>query len=113
MNELFLAIGALIIGLGGLILGADHFVSAAARGAKTLGISPIVIGLTVVAFGTSAPEFIVAINSALQDVGGLAIGNALGSNLANIGLVLGITALVKPLPAQRHLLSWSNMQFSL
>ncbi|MBV1932976.1 MAG: calcium/sodium antiporter [Porticoccaceae bacterium] len=105
MNELFLAIGALLVGLGGLIVGADHFVSAAARGAKTLGISPIVIGLTVVAFGTSAPEFIVAINSALQDAGGLAVGNALGSNLANIGLVLGITALVKPLPAQRHLLS--------
>ncbi len=105
MNELFLAIGALLVGLGGLIVGADHFVSAAARGAKTLGVSPIVIGLTVVAFGTSAPEFIVAINAALQDAGGLAIGNALGSNLANIGLVLGITALVKPLPAQRHLLS--------
>jgi cation:H+ antiporter len=105
MNELLLAFGALIIGLAGLIWGADYFVSAAARGAKTLGVSPIVIGLTVVAFGTSAPEIIVSINSALQNVGELAVGNALGSNLANIGLVLGITALVKPLPAQRHLVS--------
>ena len=104
MNELLLAFGALIIGLMGLIWGADHFVSAAARGAKTLGVSPIVIGLTVVAFGTSAPEIIVSINSALQDAGELAVGNALGSNLANIGLVLGITALVKPVPAQRHLM---------
>ncbi len=104
MNELSLAVGALIIGLAGLIWGADRFVDASARGAKTLGVSPIVIGLTVVAFGTSAPEVIVAINSALQDAGQLAVGNALGSNLANVGLVLGITALVKPLPAQRHLI---------
>lgn len=105
MNELLLATAALLVGLGSLILGADRFVGAAARGAKTLGISPIVIGLTVVAFGTSAPELIVSINAALQNVGELAVGNAVGSNLANIGLVLGITALVKPLPAQRHLLS--------
>lgn len=105
MNELLLAFGALTLGLAGLIWGADYFVSAAASGAKTLGVSPIVIGLTVVAFGTSAPEIIVSINSALQDVGELAVGNALGSNLANIGLVLGITALVKPVPAQRHLIS--------
>ena len=98
-----MAFGAVVVGLAALIWGADLFVSASARGAKSLGVSPIVIGLTIVAFGTSAPEIIVSINSAVQEVGQLAVGNALGSNLANIGLVLGVTALVKPLPAQRHL----------
>lgn len=104
MSELLLAFGALVVGLAALIWGADFFVSASARGAKSLGVSPIVIGLTVVAFGTSAPEIIVSINSAFQGIGQLAVGNALGSNIANIGLVLGITALVNPLPAQRHLI---------
>ena len=104
MSVLLSAAGAMLIGLTGLVWGADRFVNAAARGAKTLGVSPIVIGLTVVAFGTSAPEVIVAINSSLQGSGQLAVGNGLGSNLANIGLVLGITTLVKPIPAQRHLL---------
>ena len=103
MSELFLAFGAVVVGLAALIWGADFFVSSSARGAKGLGVSPIIIGLTVVSFGTSAPEIIVSINSAFQGVGELAVGNALGSNLANIGLVLGVTALVKPLPAQRHL----------
>lgn len=103
MSELLLAFGALVVGLAALIWGADFFVSSSARGAKGLGVSPIIIGLTVVSFGTSAPEIIVSINSAFQGVGELAVGNALGSNLANIGLVLGVTALVKPLPAQRHL----------
>jgi len=72
------------------------------------GISPMVIGLTIVSIGTSAPEIIVSINivsinAALEGSGTLAVGNALGSNLANIGLVLGVTALIAPLPAQRHL----------
>ncbi|RLA47662.1 MAG: calcium/sodium antiporter [Gammaproteobacteria bacterium] len=105
MSGLIPASGALIIGLIGLVWGADRFIIAAASSAKKLGISPIVIGLTIVAFGTSAPEVIVSVNAALQDAGELAIGNALGSNLANIGLVLGITALVAPMPAQRHLVS--------
>ena len=103
MNGLLPAAGALIIGLTALIWGANQFITAAAGGAKSLGISPIVIGLTVVAFGTSAPEAIVSMHASFQNAGTLAIGNALGSNLANIGLVLGITAIVAPLPAQRHL----------
>lgn len=103
MDQLLPAALAMIIGLAGLVWGAHHFVSAAATGAKTLGVSPIVIGLTVVSFGTSAPEVIVAANAALQNSSDLAVGNALGSNIANIGLVLGVTALIAPLPAQRHL----------
>lgn len=103
MNELLLAYMAIIAGLIGLVWGADRFVIGAASAAKNFGISPMVIGLTIVSIGTSAPEIIVSINAALEGSGALAVGNALGSNLANIGLVLGVTALIAPLPAQRHL----------
>lgn len=103
MNELLPAYMAIIAGLIGLVWGADRFVIGAASAAKNFGISPMVIGLTIVSIGTSAPEIIVSINAALEGSGNLAVGNALGSNLANIGLVLGITALIAPLPAQRHL----------
>lgn len=103
MNELLPAYIAIIAGLIGLVWGADRFVIGAASAAKNFGISPMVIGLTIVSIGTSAPEIIVSINAALEGSGALAVGNALGSNLANIGLVLGVTALIAPLPAQRHL----------
>ncbi|MBQ0720478.1 MAG: calcium/sodium antiporter [Gammaproteobacteria bacterium] len=103
MNELLPAYMAIIAGLIGLVWGADRFVVGAASAAKNFGIAPMVIGLTVVSIGTSAPEIIVSINAALEGSGTLAVGNALGSNLANIGLVLGVTALIAPLPAQRHL----------
>ncbi len=89
---------AILIGFVGLIWSADRFVAGAAGIAKNLGMTPIMIGLTIVAFGTSAPEILVSLNAALEDAGELAVGNALGSNLANIGLVLGVTALVAPLP---------------
>lgn len=93
-----LAIIAIIIGFAGLIWSADRFVAGAAGIARSMGMAPIMIGLTIVAFGTSAPEIIVSINAALDNAGDLAIGNAIGSNLANIGLVLGVTALVAPIP---------------
>ncbi|MCR8921563.1 calcium/sodium antiporter [Dasania sp. GY-MA-18] len=95
---------AIIIGFAGLIWSADQFVAGAAAIAKNLGMAPIMIGLTIVAFGTSAPEIIVSISAALKDAGGLAVGNALGSNLANIGMVLGITALVAPIPIALNIL---------
>ena len=95
---------ALITGIVGLLLGADKFVAGAAAAARNSGISAMVIGLTVVSIGTSAPEIIVSLNAALDGAGELAVGNAIGSNLANIGLVLGITALIAPLPVSRHLL---------
>lgn len=103
MNELLPAYMAIIAGLIGLVWGADRFVIGAASVAKNMGVSPMVIGLTIVSIGTSAPEIIVSTNAALEGAGTLAVGNALGSNLANIGLVLGVTALIAPLPAQRHL----------
>tara|TARA_S200000501_G_scaffold344855_1_gene356937 strand:- start:4874 stop:5851 length:978 start_codon:yes stop_codon:yes gene_type:complete len=99
-----MAIAALIFGIVGLVLGADKFVLGSAATARKLGISPMVVGLTVVSIGTSAPEIIVSINAALDGVGELAVGNAIGSNLANIGLVLGVTALIAPLPVKKHLL---------
>lgn len=94
----------LLLGLSGLVWSADRFVAGSAGLARNHGISPLVIGLTIVAFGTSAPEIIVSVNAALQHSGNIAVGNALGSNLANIGLVLGITAIIAPTPAQRHLI---------
>jgi cation:H+ antiporter len=89
--------GAIGGGLVLLIWGADRFVTGAAGLAVRLGISTLVIGLTVVGFATSAPEMLVSASAALAGNPGLAVGNALGSNIANIGLVLGITAIVVPL----------------
>ena len=90
---------ALIAGFTALIWSADRFVKAAAAAAKNIGVSNIVIGLTFVAVGTSAPEIMVGIRACMREGGGdLAIGNAIGSNIANIGLVLGVTALVRELP---------------
>ena len=89
--------GAIIAGLLLLVWGADRFVTGAAGLAARLGVSTLVIGLTVVGFATSAPEMLVSASAALAGNPGLAVGNALGSNIANIGLVLGITALVAPL----------------
>ena len=104
MSELYIPLVALLAGLIGLVWGADKFVNGSVGVAKNFGISSLVIGLTVVSIGTSAPEIIVSINAALKDSGGLAVGNAIGSNLANIGLVLGVTALVAPIPVKQYLL---------
>lgn len=104
MMSLYLPIGALVAGILGLIWGADRFVAGSASLARSVGISSLVIGLTIVSIGTSAPEIIISINAALKGSGELAVGNAIGSNLANIGLVLGITLLIAPIPFKRNLL---------
>lgn len=104
MPELAYAVIAILIGFAGLVWSADRFVGASAGIAKAAGLSPLIIGLTIVSFGTSAPEVLVSISAALEGAGEMAIGNALGSNLANIGLVLGATALVATLPIQKHIL---------
>lgn len=105
MAHLWLPVLLVIFGFVGLIWSADKFVAGSAAMARTFGISKLIIGLTIVAFGTSAPEVMVSLNAALQGAGELAVGNALGSNLANIGLVLGATALIVALPLQKHLLA--------
>jgi cation:H+ antiporter len=88
----------LIFGLVTLVWSADRFLSGAASAAGHLGVSKMLIGLTVVSLGTSAPEILVALTAAIEGNPLLAVGNAIGSNIANIGLVLGITAMIAPLP---------------
>ncbi len=88
---------AILAGFIILIWSADIFVSGAASIAENMGMSPILIGLTIVSLGTSAPEVLVAIIASLSHAGELAVGNAIGSNIANTGLVLGITILMVPL----------------
>ncbi len=90
-------IAAIIAGFILLMLSADRFVHGASAVARNLGVSPLIIGLTVVAFGTSAPEILVSAIAAWQGNPGLGVGNAIGSNIANVGLVIGITAMVLPL----------------
>ena len=91
-----------IIGFFLLIKGADLLVDGSASIAKKLKISSIVIGLTIVAFGTSAPEFIVNIFASAQGNSEIAIGNILGSNIANILLILGISAVIYPITAKKN-----------
>jgi len=85
-----------IVGLLFLIWGADRFVHGAAATARNLGIPPLLIGLTIVAMATSAPEILISVVAALRGQPDLAIGNAIGSNIANVGLVLGVVALLRP-----------------
>jgi cation:H+ antiporter len=87
----------LIVGLLLLIWGADRLVYGAAATARNLGVAPLLIGLTIVAFATSAPEVLVSIVAAFRGETDLAVGNAIGSNIANIGLVLGTVALIRPI----------------
>ena len=88
---------AIFAGLVMLVWSADRFITGAAALANNLGVSPMLIGLTIVGFGTSAPEVLVSAMASLDGNPGLAIGNAIGSNIANIGLILGLTALIVPL----------------
>jgi cation:H+ antiporter len=92
----------LVLGFVALIWSADKFLSGAAATATNMGVSKMMIGLTVVSVGTSAPEIVVATMAALDGTSLLAVGNAIGSNIANIGLVLGITAIITPLPFSRN-----------
>jgi len=92
---------AVVFGIAALVWSADRFVHGAAAMAKNFGVSVFIIGLTIVAFGTSAPEIVISTSASLEGSPELAIGNAIGSNIANVGLILGITALFGALPIQR------------
>ena len=94
---MLLSILAVISGFAVLIWGADRFVYGAAATARNLGVSPLVIGLTIVGIGTSAPEILVSAIAAYNGNPAIAVGNALGSNITNIALVLGVTAITVPL----------------
>ncbi len=89
-----------MLGFVGLLWSADRFVGAAAATAWRAGMSTLLVGMTVVSLGTSAPEIVVSVMASLEGIPDLAIGNALGSNIANIALVLGVTALVVPVPVR-------------
>ncbi len=99
-----LAVLAVLSGFALLVWGADRFVTGASAIACNLGVSALIIGLTIVGFGTSAPEMLVSAVAAWQGNPGLAIGNALGSNIANIGLILGVTAIIVPIRVQSQML---------
>lgn len=86
-----------LVGLLGLFFGGEYLVRGASSIARRFGISPLVIGLTIVGFGTSAPEMLVSVNAALAGQPAIAIGNVLGSNIANILLILGVSAVIAPL----------------
>ena len=91
------AVILLIIGLALLVWSADRLVFGSAALAKNFGVAPLVIGMTIIAMGSSAPEMMVSATAALAGKTDTAIGNVLGSNIANIALILGLTALIKPL----------------
>jgi len=93
-----------LLGLALLVLGAEWLVRGASRLAAKIGISPLVIGLTVVAFGTSAPEMAVSVQSSLAGQADIAVGNVVGSNIFNILLILGISAIITPLVVQQQLI---------
>ena len=97
MRRMLLPAFAIAIGFGLLAWGADRFVAGAAATARNAGVSPLFVGLTVVALGTAAPEMLVSAVAAFDGNPGLAVGNALGSNITNLALVLGAAALVAPL----------------
>ncbi|MCI0712013.1 MAG: calcium/sodium antiporter [Chloroflexi bacterium] len=89
--------GYILIGLLGLFFGGNYLVQGSSRLASSFGVSPLVIGLTIVAVGTSTPELLVSVTAALRDYDGVSLGNIIGSNIANIGLILGLTGLIVPI----------------
>ncbi|HNQ14379.1 MAG TPA: calcium/sodium antiporter [Pyrinomonadaceae bacterium] len=89
-----------ILGLGLLAIGAESLVRGSSSVALRLGVTPLVVGLTIVAFGTGAPEFAISIGAALDGNGPLALGNVVGSNISNVCLILGLAAVVRPLKAR-------------
>ena len=87
----------LFLGLTALVIGGEYLVRASVGLSFKLKLSKMIIGLTVVSFATSAPELLVSLSAALNGFSAIALGNIIGSNIANIGLVLGITALISPI----------------
>ena len=94
----------IFIGIALLVWSADRFTDGASALARNFGVSPLIVGLTIVAIGSSAPEIFVSVTASLADSPGLAIGNAIGSNIANIALVLGVTAIISPLQVNSNVI---------
>ena len=102
--DVFISLLWLAIGSAALYYGAEWLVGGGSKTAKKLGISPLIIGLTLVAYGTSAPELVVSVDAALAGEGGISIGNVVGSNICNIALILGLCAVITPLTVNRAML---------
>lgn len=109
---MLVAILLVIVGLVMLVFGGEYLVKGAASLAKKWGVSTLVVGLTVVAFGTSMPELVVNVFSAFKGATDIAIGNIIGSNIANILLILGISALILPL-AVKESTTWKEIPFAV
>ena len=103
MPELLMIAILIVGGLVLLFFGADWLVKGAVTMALHLGLSPLIVGLTVVALGTSLPEALVSVKASLDNQGGIALGNVIGSNILNIALILGLSALIQPLKVDSHL----------
>lgn len=101
---MLLQVALLAVGLIVLAAGAEALIRGAVRVARVLGVSPFIVGFTVIGFGTSAPELVVSFSAALGGSSEIALGNVVGSNIANVGVVLGAAAVVAPLAAQMQLL---------
>ncbi|WMC09412.1 calcium/sodium antiporter [Oceanimonas pelagia] len=101
---MLMSVAAIVLGLAVLVWSADRFVDGASATARYAGMPPLLIGMVIVGFGTSAPEIVVSIIAALEGNPGLALGNAYGSNIANIGLILGVTALISPIAVHSQVL---------
>ncbi|MFP4427992.1 MAG: calcium/sodium antiporter [Desulfovermiculus sp.] len=111
-GKMFWAVLQMIVGLPLLLGGAHSLVSGASSIALRLGVSRLIVGLTVVAMGTSAPELLVSLIAAFQGAADMAVGNVLGSNMANILLILGISAMIRPL-AMEKTIRWREIPFVL
>ena len=96
---------ALALGLVLLVVGGDALVRGAVALARRFGVSPLLIGLTLVGFGTSAPELVTSLRAALDGAPGIAVGNVVGSNIANILLILAVAGLIRPLATARDALA--------
>jgi len=102
-DSLMVDMGILVASLALLYVGAELLVHGAGRLAIAMRIRPLVVGLTVVAFATSTPELVVALTATLRNYSDIAVGNIIGANIANAGLIIGLSALVRPLRVHRHL----------
>jgi cation:H+ antiporter len=101
---MILAVASIIFGLALLVWSADRFVEGSAAAARHFGLPPLLIGMVIVGFGTSAPEMVVSALAAWQGNPGIALGNAYGSNITNIALILGVTALISPIAVNSQVL---------
>ncbi|MFN3229270.1 MAG: sodium:calcium antiporter, partial [Asticcacaulis sp.] len=102
MDPMVMTLGLILVGLVLLMVGGEVLVRGASGAARSLGVSPLVIGLTLVGFGTSTPELVTSLQAAFAGAPGIAVGNVVGSNIANILLILGITALIAPIAVQKE-----------